>query len=291
VTLIPAGLLALLPLHAAWTDDASTPTRRRYFLDEFTVRYAPSALALRHCRERAAASTGQNLLAIDEPQPTRGGPLPNSAREVQAIASLFADSEVLKHQSATRSAAHHALARANIAHFACHGLNDWENPLDSGLLMAQDEFLTVRDFLETRLPDARLATLSACETGIVGTQLPDEVVMLPSALVQAGYAGTVASLWSVADVSTAMLMERFYRLWREEKRPLAQALRAAQRWMRDTTNGEKAEYFKRYSPELSGIRMPEAVAIEFFTQAMSRDLDRRDFDHPYWWAAFYLTGV
>jgi CHAT domain-containing protein len=24
---------------------------------------------------------------------------------------------------------------------------------------------------------------------------------------------------------------------------------------------------------------------------MSRDLDRRDFAHPFWWAAFYLTGV
>jgi hypothetical protein len=47
VTLIPAGLLALLPLHAAWTEDASTPTQRRYFLDKFTVSYAPSPPAPR----------------------------------------------------------------------------------------------------------------------------------------------------------------------------------------------------------------------------------------------------
>ena len=57
VTLIPSGLLALLPLHAAWTEDASTPTGRRYFLDEFTVSYAPSALALGHARERAEQCT------------------------------------------------------------------------------------------------------------------------------------------------------------------------------------------------------------------------------------------
>lgn len=101
----------------------------------------------------------------------------------------------------------------------------------------------------------------------------------------------MASQWSVADISTAMLMEHFYRLWQKEKLSPAQALRAAQRWVRDTTNREKAEYFKRYSPALSDSRMPESVAVEFFTQAMSRDLDRPDFEHPYWWAAFYLTGV
>ena len=150
--------------------------------------------------------------------------------------------------------------------------------------------LTVGDLLATKGSEGRLATLAACETGIVGTALPDEVVMLPSALLQAGFAGVVASLWSVPDLSTAMLMERFYRYWREEALSPAQALHAAQRWLRDTTNGEKAEYFRRYSPELSGLRMPEAAAAEFFSEVMSRDLGQRDFAPPRWWAAFYLTG-
>jgi CHAT domain-containing protein len=134
-------------------------------------------------------------------------------------------------------------------------------------------------------------TLSACETGIVGTDLPDEVVALPSALLQTGFGGVAASLWSVADISTAMLMEHFYRRSRVDGLPPARALRAAQQWLRDTPNGEKAEYFKRYSPELSGMRMPEAVAIDFYKKAMSRQLDRRDFAQSFWWAAFYLTGV
>ena len=63
----------------------------------------------------------------------------------------------------------------------------------------------------------------------------------------------VASFWSVADESTAMLMERFYRLWRKEGRPLALALREAQQHVRDT--------------------------------------DNREHEHPFYWAAFYLTGV
>jgi len=297
VTLIPAGLLALLPLHAAWTEDASTQTQRRYFLDDFTVNYAPSAFALRHARDEAERAPADRLLAVEEPLAAAASRLPNVHGEVAAIAGLFDNPVILAREKATRQAVRAALPQADVVHFSCHGSNNWQSPLDSGLLMADDEtgnnvMLTVRDLLDSDQAGGRLATLSACETGIVGTALPDEVVALPSALLQAGFGGVAASLWSVDDISTAMLMEHFYRRWREDRLPPAQALRAAQRWLRDTTNREKAEYFKRYSPELSGTRMPESVAVEFFTQAMmSLDLDRRDFAHPFWWAAFYLTGV
>ena len=296
VTLIPAGLIALLPLHAAWTKDGSTPTGRRYFLDEFTVSYAPSALALGHARALAANAPADHLLAIEEPLAAGASRLPNIHAEVAAIAGLFAGVVILDRERATRQAVLAALPKADVVHFSCHGSNDWQSPLDSSLLMADDAngknvMLTVRDLLESEQIGGRLAILSACETGIVGTKLPDEVVALPTALMQAGYGGVVASLWSVSDISTAMLMEQFYRRWREDRLAPAQALRAAQQWIRDTTNQEKAEYFKRYSPRLAGMKMPEAVAVDFFTEAMSRHLDRRDFAHPFWWGAFYFTGV
>lgn len=146
--------------------------------------------------------------------------------------------------------------------------------------------------MEMHLPDARLAVLSACETGLVGTDLPDEVVMLPSALVQAGYAGVAASLWAVADVSTAMLMVRFYQCWRIDKCEPAHALNVAQRWMRDTTNGEKAGYFEQFAFDPTE-RLPTDVAEEFMYAAMLHEdgPEGRPFASPYWWAAFYLTGV
>jgi CHAT domain-containing protein/tetratricopeptide (TPR) repeat protein len=208
VTLIPAGLLALLPLHAAWTEDASTPTQRRYFLDEFTVNYAPSALALRHARDGAERARGDRLLAVEEPLAAGASRLPNVHAEVAAIAGLFDTPVILARAEATRRAVRAVLPEAHIVHFSCHGSNDWQSPLESGLLMADDEtgkdvLLTVRDLLESGQVGGRLVTLSACETGIVGTDLPDEVVALPSALLQAGYGGVAASLWSVSDISTA----------------------------------------------------------------------------------------
>ena len=301
VILIPAGLLALLPLHAAWREDTSTATGRRYFLDEFVVRYAPSAVALRHAQEVAERTPAVRLLAVEEPALANVKPLPSAHLEVAAIASLFDPPTILAGGDAMRQTVQAALPEAQVVHFACHGANDWQNPLESGLLMADDasrpgNLLRVLDLLELAGAGGRLATLSACETGIVGTALPDEVVALPSALLQAHFGGIVASLWSVADISTAMLIAHFYHQWQEEKLAPAQALRAAQRWLRDTTNAEKGDYFKRYSPELSGeyvsgLHMPEAVALDFFSETMSREIEHRDFEHPFWWAAFYLTGV
>ena len=99
--------------------------------------------------------------------------------------------------------------------------------------MARDGDITVQDFLEERLTGCRLAVLSACETAVFGGQLPDEVVSLPTGLLQAGVAGVVGSLWPVSDAATRALMTRFYELWRGDGLEPAEALRHAQRWLRD----------------------------------------------------------
>ncbi len=172
--LVPAGLLALLPLHAAWTEQAG---RRLYALDRVTWTYAPSARAFTHARRIAARTPDGHLLAVDEPRPVSGNRLPNSQAEVAAITALFKSSQTLRHAQATRRAVLDAVPQAQVAHFSCHGATDWADPLHSGLVMAQDERLTVQDLFGLRLAGARLATLSACETGIIGTELPDEGVV------------------------------------------------------------------------------------------------------------------
>jgi CHAT domain-containing protein len=62
------------------------------------------------------------------------------------------------------------------------------------------------------MSSARLVTLSACETGItdIKTGSSDEFVGLPAGFMLAGVPCVVSSLWSVPDISTAILMERFY---------------------------------------------------------------------------------
>jgi len=293
-TLIPAGLLGLLPLHAAWTEDPDQPTGRRYALDEINFAYTPNARALDVARERAAGRDAEGLLAVDEPQPVSAGPLPSSSWEATAACDHFPDDErtrLVGGEVATKETVLEALPNYAVLHLSCHGFANPDDPLQSGLLMAHDELLTLRDIYALQLDQARLAVLSACETRIPGIDLPDEVIALPTGLVQAGVPGVVGSLWSVGDLSTAMLMVRFYNLWRGEGLDPAEALRQAQIWLRDTTNAEKAEYFGTELPELNGTRMPEPLADALFKQVALRKPDERAFAHPFHWAAFAFTGV
>lgn len=132
----------------------------------------------------------------------------------------------------------------------------------------------------------RQATLDALPTYPVlhfathGWAGGDEVVSLPSGLVQAGVAGVVASLWAVNDLSTVMLMERFYRLWQQEGLTPAAALRQAQCWLRDTTNREKADYLRCDVPALAGTRRPAGVAADLYVDRMLRHPDARDYADP-----------
>ena len=169
------------------------------------------------------------------------------------------------------------LPQYSVVHFACHGSADFATPLNSGLAMANDEILSLRDFLDLQLQSLRLVVLSACETGIPGTALPDEVVSLPTGLLQSGAAGVVSSLWSVADLSTMVLLSRFYELWRTEKLDPPAALRQAQIWLRDSTGPELVPYLKDSNPALA--------------QKLEQALDEHPFAHPFYWAAFTYAGV
>jgi CHAT domain-containing protein len=286
-TLIPTGLLGLLPLHAAWTQAPKQPSGRRYALDDIHFTYAPNAKSLTSARTIAARVKADTILAIDEPKhryldPATGelkllNALSSSKREVVSAIATFSNPKVLSHEEATRQALLDNLPSINVLHCSCHGTVNFQEPLLSGLAMTGDgetAVVTLRDFLDLKLTDGDqggicLAILSACKTGLPGLDNIDEVVSLPIGLLQAGVAGVVSSLWSVDDVSTMMLLTRFYDLWRQDKLEPAIALNQAQRWMAQTTDGEKARY------------------CGLFTATP----DDRTYAHPFYWAAFNYLGV
>jgi CHAT domain-containing protein len=253
--------------------------------------YAPNALSLNNARDIARRISPNTMLAVDEPRPVSANLLPNSEREVQTAIETFPNHRVFRHEQATQPAVKNALANYSVLHFSCHGYANFNEPLDSGLLMANDERLSLRDLFDLRLTGIRLAVLSACETALPGIETIDEVVSLPIGILQAGVAGVAASLWSVADISTMMLMARFYDLWRKEGLELPEALRQAQQWVRDTTNGEKVVYFKTLLPEFSTSKMAAETADALYKQVIRKRPDARDFAHPFYWAAFTYTGV
>jgi len=289
--LIPCGLLSMLPLHAAWTDDKTKPTGRRYALDEVAFRYAPRASAI-----VSAATAASKVLVIDEPKPVSASPLPNSAREAAAVRGSFRpeDGDTLAGEQAAVNAILQSLKGFDVWHLSCHGGADLGDPLKSGLLMANNQLLALQHVLELKVSGVRLAVLSACETAIPGVRLPDEILGLPAGFLHAGVQGVIASLWPVHDASTMMLMTRFYDDWRRDHHEIQAphlALRAAQQWLRDTTNQEKVDYFKQILHDPNSNAMTKEAAFGGYATVAFRTPGERSFADPYHWAAFGYTGA
>jgi CHAT domain-containing protein len=288
--LVAGGLLGLLPLHAAWRPDPEAPTGRRYLLDDVAVSYIPNARALTTARTLATLPADPLVAVIDPPRTDRLARLARSPAEVAAAVAAFPGSPgPLTGPDATAQAVGRALAGAGSAHFACHGTAELESPLDSRLQLAGDDDLRLRDLLAMRLR-LRLAVLSACETLPPGTELPDEVVALPTGLLQAGVGGVVASMWAVPDRATAMLMTEFYRGWRWNGLAQADALRKAQQWLRDTTNGEKIEQYRLALAERAGW-LPARAADDLMLALEFQDPAGREQDSLAAWAGFAYVGA
>ena len=283
VVLVPSGWLAVLPLHAAFSSDPNAPSERRYALDDICISYAPSARALRHGQRVATGVDAEAILVVEEPRPTSAPPLPSAQQEALSVSTHFPRSRRLSHEDATREAVLAALPGYTVLHFCCHGYAVPPEPMSGGLILAYDGLLTVRDLMNQSLSGVRLAVLSACETAFPGLKLPDEVIGLPTAFMEAGTAGVVASLWPVYDVTTFVLMARFYDLWRGQGLDPAEALCKAQRWIREATNAEIHDYF----PGVPALAAPSHLSAWARTDWEGG----HRFAKQHHWAAFTYVGA
>jgi CHAT domain-containing protein len=212
--------------------------------------------------------------------------------EVSAIQSTFLSSQILTGREATKTAlmTSQDLTQAHCAHFACHGIFHLESPLESALLLAQEESdkplqqdrLLLGEIFELDLRQCSLVTLSACETGLTDfTVLSDEYVGLPSGFIYAGTSCLVSSLWTVSDVSTAILMGQFYENLQSQMGVVV-ALNQAQRWLRDATGDELNQWIKERQFPLSNTL--KLLLRRRFNQ------ERQPFQSLYYWAAFCVIG-
>jgi CHAT domain-containing protein len=288
VVLIPTGLLGLLPLHAAWTEDKTAPSGRRYAIDEAVISFASTAQALRTGQRLAANVQPTGLLAVLEPEPVSAPRLPHAEGEVAAATSWFERCRVFRGRQATVERVVPTMPEFPVLHFACHARSSVVDPSLGGVALAFDRLLGPDGLARLQLPQALLVVLSACETGVYGAEVPDEAIGLPTALAEARVAGILASLWEVDDAGAMMLVARFYELWRLEDCDPAEALVRAQRWLRDTTNAEKRSL---WTESWRNGELPEATFDAATTDTLYREPDALDFAHPVHWAAFTFTGA
>ncbi|MEV0006398.1 CHAT domain-containing protein [Micromonospora sp. NPDC050980] len=278
VTLVPVGLLNLLPLHAA--GEPGTPgderTEWRHVGQFSAIRYAPNARGLRRCRDTARELVGreQTLLVIDVPDGYGvhpGGHLRYVTRETTEVTRRWTGKPTSPSHACTWEEFRTAAAEHTVWHLACHGSAEPGSILDSRLYFA-DRQVTLEELRHTLVPSRRrLAVLSACQTNISGSALPNEGIGLPSALIQIGFAGVIATAWSVDDLATTYLMTAFYHLWCQEGHEPAVALNHAQHWLRTATRADLTALLTDIDPPGGFDECPYA--------------------DPRHWAAFAYTGA
>jgi CHAT domain-containing protein/tetratricopeptide (TPR) repeat protein len=294
--IVPNRALALLPLHACWWEENG---QRRYLMDEFVIRYAPSLTLFQilWARERGRREL---LLAVANPT----GDLPFAEYECEQIEACWggARAQVLWREQGTRHAVLENAASAHLLHFACHGVYDLANPLESPLLLANGETLTLGAMLELlNLPHAQLVVLSACETALVNpAEQADEHFGLALGPLYAGAPTVWGTLWAVSDVATGLLMGKAYDLL-QAGRSKAEALREAQLWLRELTAAQAQEILEAQAAA-AGQPTREVALTEMTRLALAQllpeqrrfalmDEKERPFAHPYYWSAFQCVGV
>ncbi len=341
VALVPYGLLALFPLPAA---PVALGGQALVFGAVFETTVAPSARALSAAHERAGRAAGRDtVLAVGNPRPLYwpDGNLPYAEAEADTVARVARrrrpGGEVLCYTlaSANRANVLAGLRRAWYAHLALHGHFDHANPRAARLILQgeasvpeAERVITLGECLDGAVDLRGLAVLvlSACETAIIEARaVPNEVVGLAAAFMQAGARAVLAALWPVDDRATFLLMSRFANLLLDARRdwPAARCLAEAQRWLREeATNAVLRTYDPLAEIPLAGVpydltamptqrrdaakewdRAPEAARRRILPrydqygamqrvreQAAQGPDDARPYREEQYWAAFTVTG-
>jgi CHAT domain-containing protein len=253
---VPHGVLAYLPF-AALRDDL----RGRYLVQDYVLRYLPSAAALAALRnarsDGASRKFGRVAAAVFAPDPDL---LPATRGEAIAIGRVSASTQVLVGAGATEARLRSALGSVPLVHVAGHGVMNAVNPMFSRLELARghggsgdDGRLEVHELLDLSVAST-LVFLSGCETGL-GTAWSsaftqgEDYATLAQAFLYAGARSVIATLWRVEDDGAAVFAERFYR--QLGSAPPGDALARAQRDMLEDRRYRAPYYWAAYS--LSGV--------------------------------------
>ena len=223
IVILPTGKLSIIPFESLFYGKHrkdlgfdSFP----YLLKNFSIRYEICAsMILQKNQKMHEAQPSIFLCAPVTFEKERLVALPGSESEIHEISSLFT-AKSLKQVALTRQDADEVtvkntrLGDFTYLHFATHGVVDESNPELSRIFLHnsspnEDGRLYSSEIFNLQL-NARLVTLSACQTGLGKIFKGEGVIGLSRALVYAGAEKIMVSFWNVPDQSTADLMKNFY---------------------------------------------------------------------------------
>lgn len=226
---------------------------QQYLIEQYSIALSPGLQLLPPRWQRSAAS-----VPSDQLQTLAGGvsearqgfsPLPGVVKEVEQISALV-PTNVLLNQAFTRTQFEGKVESVPfpIVHLATHG--QFSSEAENTFLLTWDGRINVKEFdqlLEGRNRQDRrpieLLILSACQTAAGDKRA---ALGLAGIAVRSGARSTIATLWSVQDNSTAMLMTQLYEELRQPGITRAEALRRAQLKLLRSTNYQHPFYWSPF---------------------------------------------
>ncbi len=166
-----------------------------------------------------------------------------------------------------------------VLHIATHGSFNPKSITESFLLLGDGNRLPITEIASlTNLNTTHLVVLSACETGLSGSaQDGTEISGISGYFLYRGAKAVIASLWSVNDASTTLLMQQFYKNLAQGISK-SEALRQAQLFL--------------LNQKTSSTAKDDRAALQPLdpNQQTRPELKSIGYSHPYYWAPFILIG-
>jgi CHAT domain-containing protein len=231
LTIIPHDKLSYIPFDALLTQMPDTIVMNfrnlKYLIRDYTINYSYSATLLYDYSNKEKNSS-KSLIAFsplyDPNVPYKDAetaserflnPLPGAKDEVQGISRYIKTNSFLD-DLAQENTFKDKAAEFDILHLAMHTIINDSVPMFSKLVFSRpdqksvdDGFLNTYEIYNMKL-NARLAVLSACETGTGKLQKGEGVMSMARGFIYAGCPSIVMTLWQVEDKSGAKIMEDFY---------------------------------------------------------------------------------
>jgi CHAT domain-containing protein len=221
LVIVPDGALRTIPLSALHDGE-------RFLIERFALATTPG---LTLTDPRPLSRERVQLLVNGLTDGVQGfPPLPYVAQELDAIQKLYGGT-VLRNQQFTVTNMEKDLEGTpySIVHIASHG--QFSGDVDKTFLLTYEDRLSMsrlEQFLglsKFRTEPVELLTLSACETAAGDDRA---ALGLAGVAIKAGARSAVATLWTVNDPASAMVVSDFYRALRDPALSKAKALQQAQ---------------------------------------------------------------
>lgn len=226
--IIPDGPLWLVPFEILLDDQAATnqvnfgTENLPYLLKKYALTYAHSSRLLLEQKNHNNVSTtlpflghapefnGRTDMAVRScfEAGTNLPELKHSIQEVENISSHY-NGQSFYGINATRKSFLNLAPQAEIIHLSTHACMNNNDPLDSRIFFSQNDFINTEDIYNLQI-NAKMAMLSACQTGLGRVYNGEGMISLARAFQHAGCPSVTMSLWSVADASTTEMTTLYY---------------------------------------------------------------------------------